>query len=180
MREDVTLDAGFDSRRAVRLHRHRITPETEFDDSYRRGTWGGIRFRPVRHSSVGVGFRRSAGGAAGDANAVTGTFRTSWPALRGATVSLRSTHYSNTRLNGWLHSVTAGAPVGPRLRAGLTFGVRDENDPSQPSGGNDLRWAGLDLDLRLSRGWYALVSGERSNGDVERSSRVHASVVLRF
>ena len=38
----------------------------------------------------------------------------------------------------------------------------------------------LDLDMRLSRAWYALVSVERSDGDVERNASVHASIVYRF
>jgi hypothetical protein len=129
---------------------------------------------------VGASFRRSTGGDAGVASSGTATLRTDLPRLGGASVGWRSTRYANAQLDGWLHSATVGAPVGSRVHADLTLGVRDETDPSLPSGGNDLRWTALDLDVRLSRGWYALVSGERSDGDVERNASVHGSIVYRF
>jgi hypothetical protein len=180
VRPNVSLDVGFDGRRAVRLHRHRVTPETEFDDSVRRGAWGGVAWRPWPRTRVGASFRRSTGGDAGVAGSGTATLRTDLPRLGGASVGLRTTRYSNAQLDGWLHSATVGAPLGSRVHADLTLGVRDETDPRLPNGGNDLRWASLDLDVRLSPGWYALVSGERSDGDVERNTSVHGSIVYRF
>jgi len=178
--ERVALDGGFDSRRAVRLYRDRVTPETEFDDGTRRGAWGGVRWRPFARTSVGMSYRASGGGDAGAADAATATVRADWPRWHGASLGLRSTRYANERLHGWLHSATAGAALGSRVRADLTLGSRDESDPSLPGGGNDIRWTALDLDVRLARAWYALVSGERSAGTVENNARVHASAVWRF
>ena len=38
----VSLNAGYDSRRNVRLYRDAVTPETAFDDAFRQGVWGGL------------------------------------------------------------------------------------------------------------------------------------------
>jgi hypothetical protein len=180
VRRNVSLDAGFDTRRAIRLYRHRVTPETEFDDSYRQGIWAGVRVRPLAHTSLGASFRRSAGGGAGAANAATVTLRSGRPALHDVSATIRSTRYHNEQLDGWLHSLTAGASLGSRIHADLTFGLRDETDGGLSTGTNDLRWTALDLDARVSRSWYMLLSGERSEGDTEENQQGHASAVYRF
>ena len=180
VRDDLSLDGGFDTRRAVRLHRHRITPETEFDDSFRRGMWGGARFTPTAHSSLALSVRRSTGGSAGAATATTATLRLRRPSLHGVSATLRSTRYLNARAHGWLHSVTAGASPGARIHSDITVGFRNERDPRLLSGHDDLRWIALDLDARISRGWYALISAERSHGETEDNRQTHVSVVYRF
>jgi hypothetical protein len=43
--ESFTLYGGFDSRRNVRLWRDLANPETEFDDRFRQGVWGGLSVR---------------------------------------------------------------------------------------------------------------------------------------
>jgi hypothetical protein len=52
--EAIRVDAGFDTRRNVRLYRDRITPETEFDDSHRQGYWAGLRLRPFTPLQAGL------------------------------------------------------------------------------------------------------------------------------
>ena len=42
----VSLNAGWDSRRNVRLYRDLVSPATDFDDTYRQGYWGGVEWRP--------------------------------------------------------------------------------------------------------------------------------------
>jgi hypothetical protein len=177
----LTLDAGFDSRRAIRLHRDRITPETEFDDSYRQGAWGGVRARPFPHSRIDLNVRRSTGGAAGSANSGTLTFRTGWPRFHDISATARSTWYVNDRVDGWLRSLGGGASgIGGRARVEVTGGIRTESGAGSSSREDTFRWIAVDVDARIAQTWYAVVSWERSEGDSEESTLTYASAVYRF
>ena len=86
MRIDLSNDpreyGGFDSRRSIRLYRDFVSPVTEFDDRYRRGSWIGAD-RRADATTLTLGLRRL------------------------TTISLdlstRSTRYTNAQLEGWLH-----------------------------------------------------------------------------
>ncbi|MHB1311377.1 MAG: hypothetical protein ACYC3L_05095, partial [Gemmatimonadaceae bacterium] len=63
----VSVFAGYDNRRNVRLYRDYVNPELAFDDSFRIGTWGGVSVAPVRRLRFSADLRQSAGGTAGQA-----------------------------------------------------------------------------------------------------------------
>src|SRR2546427_2041410 len=63
--QDVTLDAGFDNRRNVRLYRDIVNPETAFDDTYRQGAWAGMWLQPARRFRLGLDARSRSRGPAG-------------------------------------------------------------------------------------------------------------------
>lgn len=178
LRENASLDGGFDNRKNVRLYRDRITPETEFDDGARQGVWAGLQYRPGRRSRLGVNVREITGGAAGAARSVTLTANTSLLARHDATAGIRSTGYRSDVARGWLHSATTGFAVG-RVHTELTGGYRrDAADGPAPA--EQLHWWGVDTDLRLSRAWMILVSAEASRGDLDASSQVYVNTIYRF
>jgi len=176
----VTVDAGFDNRRSVRLYRDRITPETEFDDSYRQGTWGGLDYTVVRGTRVGLHVRRTAGGSSGSARSATFTARSGVARFHNLGANLRSTAYRSDTVEGWLHSAGAGADLGDRLHLELGGGLRDETDRVSSLRRNDLHWISVDLDVRMTRTWVLLLSGERSDGEEEKNSQIYASALYRF
>ncbi|MBZ0269404.1 hypothetical protein K8I85_14715, partial [bacterium] len=103
--ERLSLNGGFDTRRNVRLYRDRITPETEFDDSYRRGYWGGASLSMGARSSVYTRVRRSGGGTEDASTAATVGGRTRLRARHPISFGGRVTRYRNGRTEGWLSSV---------------------------------------------------------------------------
>jgi hypothetical protein len=178
--EKVAVDGGFDSRRNVRVYRDRITPETEFDDSARRGYWSGVELRPARAARIALTLRLTEGGSSGDAESATlnGNARLGGP-LRN-TVSVRSTAYRNDLVEGGLHSFSLGADLGWRAHLTGTAGLRKETAAATGARPADLRWYSVDLDCRLTQAWLLLVSAETSEGDVEKSTQVYTSAVYRF
>src|SRR2546425_8748931 len=69
--QDLTLDAGFDNRRNVRLYRDVVNPETAFDDTYRQGAWMGAWLQLARQYRLGLDPRSSGGGSRGPADPFT-------------------------------------------------------------------------------------------------------------
>jgi len=178
--EKVAVDGGFDSRRNVRVYRDRITPETEFDDSARRGYWSGVELRPARAARLAVTLRLTEGGSSGDAESATlnANARLGGP-LRN-TVSVRSTAYRNDLVEGGLHSFSLGSDLGWRAHLTGTAGLRKETASAIGARPADLRWYSADLDCRITQAWLLLVSVETSEGDVEKSTQVYSSAVYRF
>jgi hypothetical protein len=178
----LDVRAGYDNRRNVRLYRDRITPVTEFDDSFRRGGWAGVSFRPLRRLRVGADLRHSSGGLGGDADALT--LRGSLDGLTalGLRVLARATRYENERAEGWLQALSLGAQPGRRWTVEVSAGLRREDavDPGRFARDRDLHWFGLDVDVLIVRSWYALVALESARGADEDNDQAYLSLTYRF
>ncbi len=177
--DGVELSGGYDNRRRIRYYRDFVTPETEFDDSYRQGVWGrvGLRFSP--RYRVALSTRLRSGGSSGSADSHTVTFSASRLGSRDLDVRSRSTRYSNDRTEGWLHSASVGAAISPRLRVELGGGTRTE-ETRDGFDARDIVWYGLDLDVHLGSRWFWLASVERTSGDDEDNDQLYTTLVYRF
>lgn len=177
---NVTLRGGYDNRRNVRLHRFRITPESEFDDSYRTGSWLGASVKIREHFRAGLDARTGSGGGSGSADAITARFAAERIAGSGLSLRFRSTRYDNDLLEGWLHSLSAGVQVGKRIHLECTGGVREETGARSRALDDSVVWYGVDADFYLGKRWYAILSGERTDGDLEEYDLVYAGLTYRF
>jgi len=178
--DSVALLAWFDNRRRVRLYRDRETPETAFDDEFRRGLWVGADFKAGRHLRFGLQGRGYGGGAAGEAKSVGGTV--GLVSLTGADLSLRlrAARYENDRLDGWLGSGDASIDLASRVRLGVAAGLRDDRSRLNPLLDDSVTWFGVDLDVDIGRRLWATVSAERSDGEFERITQLFVSLAYRF
>jgi hypothetical protein len=177
---NVDLLAGFDNRRQVRLFRDRTTPETDFDDTFRRGAWIGATGRFAGHYEVGADARSSGGGAAGGADSQSLRFAASDLGPWRLRVTSRSTRYANDVLSGWLQSVGIGIAPGSRFGLELSGGVRLEDRSFDPDGERRLTWLAADADIGIGRHFYLLLSAERDRGTLEGSDQYYASLTYRF
>jgi hypothetical protein len=177
--DHLDFQAGFDNRRNIRLYRDRTTPETEFDDDYRTGAWGGVGVRFKDHYRVGVRYRTSDGGTRGTSDNLTGTFGIYGLTRRNVAGSFRMTHYSNDVLDGDLLSVSGSLDLTSKIRLGLAGGLRDETDVFNTASKSQT-WYGLDLDFRLGKRWYLNASWLTESGDLEEISQLYASLAFRF
>lgn len=176
-----TFDAGYDNRRNVRLYRDLITPETEFDDEYRTGVWAGASARIAGHYRIGLSARTNTSGTGGSADSQTLTLGAERLTHANLDFRSRSTRYSSDRADGWLHSLSAGLPVGRRWYFELNGGMRRESDPADPAISRDLNWVGFDSNLNLAPHWYLWLSLERSSGSGdEANDQAYFSVAYRF
>ncbi len=178
--EGLSFNAGYDNRRNVRLYRDRITPVTEFDDQYRTGAWAGATWRFADHYSIGVDGRTNTGGSTGGADGYTLRLGAVRLTPLGLDFRSRSTRYTNDTVEGWLHSLGIGLPLGSRWHIEVNGGVRDETNLIDPTLGGTLTWYGLDIDVNIARRWYAILSVETATGDMEATDQAFLSVSWRF
>jgi hypothetical protein len=178
--EQVTLDAGFDSRRNVRLYRDVTNPETAFDDAYRQGAWAGVGVQVTRRFRLGLDARSSSGGPAGHADSYTLSFGAERLTRLGVNVRTRSTRYTNPVLSGWLHATTLSVEPGSWLHLELNGGLRAERDPLADPANFSVTWVGADVDVTLARAWYAMVSATRQRGGVDGYDQVYGGLSFRF
>jgi hypothetical protein len=186
--EWFAVQAGADNRRNVRLYRDYVSPETEFDDAFRQGVWGGANVSLFKLRAGGDA-RISRGGFAGDAAYYTGTLGIDpFTPLRLETRG-RSTRFRTDRATGWLHSWSAATAPFDVVRIQVNGGLRTQQSTLPAAIGTtlasaaplpDSRWLGLSVDLSLGRSWYVLASGTRDGAGVDLTTQLYASLVYRF
>jgi hypothetical protein len=179
--ERLWIDAGFDTRRNVRLYRDRVTPETEFDDTYRQGYWGGLRYELGPTTRATLGFRRTTGGSAEAANSATVTVRATRPRWSDSSLGFRTTVFDNRASRGRLHSLSAGVEV-LRAHVEVTGGVRAETSRLGLAEDSDAQWVSIELDRQIARPWFVLMSWDRDTGSVpgDDTTQLHLSLLYRF
>jgi len=164
--QKLRLTTGLDTRRRVRMFRDRETPETEFDDSYRRGFWLGAQSRILRWLDLGI--RARTRGRANSESANSGTFnvgvRTPW--LGALRFDSRSSMYESQLVQGWLQSLRMSANPHSRVSTGVFGGIRSEQGRSNDLMDGEDYWVGADIDLTLpQRAWLSLSWESYLNGE---------------
>jgi hypothetical protein len=174
----LSVDAGFDNRRSVRLYRDLVDPVTAFDDAYRRAAWGGLGYIG-RHLRGRLEGRMSGGGSGGVATAftVSGGFDR---LPRGLGVWARSTRYRSGPSAGWLIALRAGGDVTQTIHAEVNGGWRRDVNPPAALGPRATIWYGAQTDVSVGRSWYAMVSLNRESGPDAVVNQAFASLSWRF
>jgi hypothetical protein len=175
----VTLHAGFDNRRSVRLYRDFLSPEVEFDDAIRQGEWGGISLTLGPHARVDGDARRAHGGTNGRAESYTASARLSRLTPLGLGLGGRGTRYAGDAGAGELASALLEVAPLSWLRVEGSAGTR--TDRRATAGLRQrLDWRGLDADLTIGRSWYLLLSIYQERGDQGSSRQAYGSLSWRF
>jgi len=178
--KNFNIRAGFDNRRHIRLYRDFVTPVTDFDDTFRRGVWLGVSQRFGNRYRVSLDMKSSGGGTSGDADVYTMNFGANRISALNISLGYRGTHYVNGLMEGWLHALDAGMNLGSRHRLVLSGGVRDDRNLVNSQMDDRLTWMGLDLDFSLHRHWFLNLSGERTEGELEKNDQFYVSMSYRF
>jgi hypothetical protein len=174
----LTLQTGYDNRHNVRLWRDRVTPETEFDDSYRQGAWGGASVRLPQGFTFSGDQRWNHGGV--DNSSVT-DLTGDWfhPAWRSLSIRGRWSAYNSDPSRSRLLSGSLGAnPVGV-FRLEVTGGRRETLAPA--TGDREVvLWWGADSDLMLGRRWFLDASFESSKGQLDHTTQFYGGISRRL
>ena len=187
--DELSIQGGVDNRRNVRLYRDYISPETEFDDAFREGVWGGANLSLFHKIRIGGDARMSRGGVAGDAEYYTGSFGLGPLSPLGFDGRLRSTSFRTANSTGWLHSWSAGVDPFGVVRLEVNGGLRTQRLTVTPDTTTGLtpfiplsnaRWIGASADISLGRSWYVLASGTRDGSGAELTNQLYCSLVFRF
>jgi len=174
------LDAGFDNRRNIRLYRDFVSPETQFDDTYRQGVWGGAGVGFARHYRLGVSARASTGGSSGNANTYTGLASATHITAAQLDFRLRSTHYDNDASDGWMHTLATGCSLGEGWMLELFGGLRNDHSKLFSASDSNTSWFGADMDVDLGSSVYLNLSGEHNTGGDESFNQVYSGISWRF
>jgi hypothetical protein len=174
------LHGGFDNRRNVRLYRDHMSPETEFDDSFRRGVWGGAWASLGQHVRVSADARGTKGGTSGWADSYTGSVSVSRITPAQVGLRVRSTRYTGNVLEGRLQSATLEATPFSALHVELGGGHRQDVRAMSVGSAEQLRWLEGSVDLGLGRSWYFLLSAYRETGAAGAILHSYGSLSWRF
>jgi hypothetical protein len=175
-----SLRAGHDDRRNVRLYRDLITPETEFDDSFRTGTWIGFTQRVKKRFRFGLDAKQTDGENTEPSDTYTLTLGASRITSKNLSLSYRGTRYENEFSEGNLHSLNVSMSIARWARMAVTGGLREDLDLIDPLLDDEVFWYGLEFDFNIGRQWFLQVSSERTDGGFEETSQSYLGMTFRF
>lgn len=173
----LALTSGYDNRRNVRLWRDRETPETDFDDRYRQGAWGGAALEMAQHVRTGLEYRTGSGADHSDTWSMNGeVYRLThmqW-ALR-TRYSTFTSPGTQSRLWSW------SSGFDPLAQSHFEFSAGTRQTRDRISGFEDTeRWLGVDLDLAVGGRWYVSGGWEQQNGPAGGTRQLQAGVSVRL
>lgn len=178
--DQFSLRAGFDNRRSVRLYRDIETPETAFDDAFRRGYWAGFEGNIGDHLSIAADGRQSDVSGGDSADSYSGFITLRRLTKLGLDARLRSTRYTNERVEGWLHSLSLSAQISEPLRLEVHGGTRNDDTAAASSPDTSLQWYGFEADIQLSRHWFFMILADRNSGTFEENDQIFITQSYRF
>ena len=176
----LSVHAGYDNRRSIRLYRDFLSPEVEFDDSFRQGRWAGAQLSLAGHLLAGFDARTSSGGSSGTSDSWTASAGLTRLTPLGAGVRLRATRYSGALLEGDLRSASFEIQPGGRFRLDVNGGTRRDVRSLVGVEPTTLRWLGADFDVGIGRSVYLTLSTYREQGPDGRMIQSYGSLSYRF
>ena len=175
----VSVNAGVDNRRNVRLYYYVVNPAILFDDTFRRGVWAGASARFAGHFQIAFDARTNHDDTNGDANTYTLGLGANRLTPIGLSLRSRSTRYTIGPRQGWLNSITLGLEPFGRSSIQLTSGWRTESDTSTAPALN-VRWLSADVDVNLTRSLFAILSAYRERGGIQAHDLLYSGLSFRF
>lgn len=176
---DLSVQAGYDSRRSVRLYRDFLTPDVAFDDALRRGYWGGASYY-TPHFSASADARTSDGSTIGRSQSNTAMIAFTRFTPLGLSVRGRGTMYDGPVVTGKLTSASLELYPRGRVRVETTVGRRNDSRASNGLATVRTSWMGVDADGGIGRSWYAMLSYYRETGNTNRLLQQYAGLSWRF
>ena len=175
----VAVDGGYDGRRDVRLYPDRITPETQFDDRFRQGAWGGLTVEPTHGVRLQGDVRQRFGAVEDRATTWTGSAEVYDIGPWRARARARGSDYTSDHNDNQLWSFGLGANPLPTFHAELSAGTRVTSDRLFDLTARS-QWLSLDGDYALLLRWYLVGSFEREHGDDGSLSQSYLGLSWRF
>lgn len=175
-----SLRLGHDDRRNIRLYRDLITPETDFDDSFRTGTWVGFTQRVKKRFRFGIDAKQTDGENTSQSNTYTLILGANRITSRNLSLNYRGTRYENELTEGNLHALNINMSMVRWARLTLHGGVREDANLLDPTLDDTVKWYGLALDFNVGRQWFMQVASERTDGRFSTSGQSYLSATYRF
>ena len=177
----VSLSAGFDNRRNVRLYQDLSTPESQFDARFRMGMWGGAYFIFGKLRFSGDVRTNTVGGLDSlRTTAYSGMLSLDRITRVGFGLRLRATRYETpARGPGTFLSGTLRIAPGALGAIELVAGSRQETGLVA----SDRRWTGFNAELFIRRSWFWMLNYSREwgpAGATPTTDLIYAGLSYRF
>lgn len=176
----LSVSAGMDKRRNVRLYRDYLTPEVAFDDTFRQGEWGGASLSLFGHLRVSADARSSSGVTTGQAQSVTGSVSLYRLTPLQIGIHVRATTFTGTLSEGRLQSASLEVNPFSILRIEVNGGTRDSSRPLDATSATHVTWTGSDADISVGRSVFLMLSTYRESGPTDHSVQSFVSLSYRF
>ena len=173
----VALQSGYDNRRNVRLWRDRETPETDFDDRYRQGSWLGLDAESFKYLHGGAEWRVGSGGDRSDTRSYNLEVRR-WTRLQ-ASLRMRHSTFTSPATASGLWSFAAGVDPWVGSHVEWSFGTRSTTDRTSAVTEHE-HWQGLDMDLSLGGRWYMNGGYEQQRGLAGTTRQMQGGLSVRL
>lgn len=175
----LSVNAGYDSRRNIRLYRDFITPDVAFDDALRRGYFGGASVS-APHFYANADTRISDGATVGKSTSNTASMTVSRLTPLGISLRARGTQYDGPTVSGQL--VSGSFELSPRglFRLEASAGRRKDTRASADFGATTSTWIGVDADAGIGRSWYVMLSHYRETGQLDRVLQQYIGLSWRY
>lgn len=177
--KEISVQAGYDSRRSVRLYRDFLTPDVAFDDALRRGYWGGVSVS-APHLYFSADARTSDGATVGRSQSNTAMLSFTRFTPLGLGLRARGTSYTGPTVSGALTSASVEANPFGRIRIEATLGKRNDRRAGVGLTPVSTTWFGVDADAGIGRSWYVMLSHYREVGATDRLLQQYAGLSWRF
>lgn len=175
----LSVQAGYDSRRSVRLYRDFLTPDVAFDDAFRKGYWGGLSLS-VPHVFASADVRTSDGATVGRNQSNTASLSVTRLTKLGFGLRARGTTYDGPTVSGTLTSASFEIDPWGRARIEATVGRRDDRRAQSGMLPARTTWVGFDADAGIGRSWYIMASSYREVGATERLLQQYLGLSWRY
>lgn len=175
----LSVQAGYDSRRSVRLYRDFLTPDVAFDDAFRKGYWGGLSLW-VPHVFASADVRTSDGATVGRNQSNTASLSVTRLTKLGFGLRARGTTYDGPTVSGTLTSASFEIDPWGRARIEATVGRRDDRRAQSGMLPARTTWVGFDADAGIGRSWYIMASSYREVGATERLLQQYLGLSWRY
>ncbi len=174
-----SVQGGLDNRRNVLVYRDFVTPQTNFDDEYRQGYWGGLEWRPQRWL-VGIEARSSSSDSAGSAEAYTLSLGALGMTSVGLDVRLRATHYTGPWVEGDLAALSVSLDLGSHVRLDVHGEGRDETILTMFDESTRVTSIGAGLEAQAGRRTFVTAAYDRTSGGDEDNDQLYTGLTFRF
>jgi hypothetical protein len=177
LRRSLAVRAGYDNRRAVRLYRDRLTPETEFDDSYRQGAWTGVSLELGPHARLD-GEARLHRRSGDDGHALTLAAEGRRLTALHAAPRLRISTFESNQTRSRIHAIGVGIDPTAWSHVDVSGGARFTSDGGGPE--EQTPWQNVDLELALPGRWFLSISSEWTHESAGDSRQDFALLSVSF
>lgn len=177
--EQLTLDASYDERKLIRRWETKDTPDSLFDDSYRRGIRGGFRYKINSNTTTSLRItRRGLPDEDGHMLYYADLYQRKIPVIN-ASLQTRFSYFDNEFSSGYQPSISLRKSFRRIVDLGLQFGQNTFEQKADKST-DTINWMRMSASKNISRNLTLFSYFEMYESDQYGSNSILVDMTYRF